>query len=459
MQVFQLHDRNPLLPYPSIVEPLLSVRLRHKKVKAAVETLPIQAFDCTVNIPVADPCDSPNRRQPWLSSIIFNHESKRRTFARSKLNHSVGSTHAASNGMSISPCTPRAQYNSPALSRITTAAAGSILCLRSLEVSDAKHTCALKIGHNQDHNKNKKEFTLGSESERGHRTLRLHFQDPGCKPCESNSRLTTSEHESPPHITSAMDSQEKELQVSGSPVLSAYDSLRGQKVLAIQSKSAPLTPRVHSNVTFQKNQPRVINLCDPAVPPLKLPLDNELRVSNAMNEKDLVISERKLRFSVPKDTYYRVRGSQTERLLRGYIPYPISVANVAYPENASASLVDANVLEPKAPLRSAKSLGSTPRSPVVLSRTIIVPAPPDSARALASQHSQALSKVKDHVVTAEMQLKGILFEAGAVSASVFNPVVCNAVPLYSGAGPKVKTNGISDKIWSRTAKIAAAADK
>jgi hypothetical protein len=178
----------------------------------------------------------------------------------------------------------------------------------------------------------------------------------------------------------------------------------------------------------------------------------------------MVISERKLRFSIPNETYYRVRGSQTQRFIKGYIPYPISVANVAYPEAASASFADssAGILEPKAPPRSAKSVGSTPRSPVVLSRTVFIPAPPrasQSPRAAVSQSSQLSPKAKDHIVTAEMQMKGILFEAGAVSASMFNPIVGNTAPLYSGAGPKVKITGISDKVWSRTAKVAAAADK
>jgi hypothetical protein len=114
----------------------------------------------------------------------------------------------------------------------------------------------------------------------------------------------------------------------------------------------------------------------------------------------------------------------------------------------------AGLFEPMAPSRSAKSIGSTPRSPMVLSRTVFLPAPLESPARVAQS-----SQPKDHIVTAEMQLKGILIEAGAVSATMFNPVIGNVAPLYSGAGPKVKSTGISDKVWSRTAKVAAAADK
>jgi hypothetical protein len=193
-------------------------------------------------------------------------------------------------------------------------------------------------------------------------------------------------------------------------------------------------------------------------------LDDNLHVSNTADQKEHMISERKLRFSVPSDTFYRVRGSQTQRIIKGYIPYPIAVANVAYPKDASALFPDPTVriLEPKAPPRSAKSVGSTPRSSVILSKTVFIPAPlyaSESPRTSVSQVSQLSSKAKDHIVTAEMQMKGILFEAGAVSATMFKPNFVNAAPLYSGSGPKVKTTTISDKVWSRTAKVAAAADK
>ena len=458
MQVFRLQDHNPLLPYPGIADASMPAHLKQKKAKVAVEPLHVQAFDCAFDIPPVDPLGSPGRRQPWLSSVLFNHESKRRSFARSKLNHTVGYTQAAGNGMLLSPHTPRAQQNSPAVSRISTAGIGSVISLRSI-AAEPKPACAPKPGHSEAEEKNAKEGASGSVSERSHRRLRLHFQDPRHHTIDSASGVTTCEPEVLLPVASFAESRERDLQISGSPTLSAYDSVRGRNVLVVQSKSAPLTPRAPGNSARQRSHPRVINLCDPVVPPLKLPSD-DMRVSQATKDKDVVISERRLQFSIPNDTYYRIRGSQTQRLLRGYVPYPIAVANVAYPDNSCPMFPDASagLFEPMAPSRSAKSIGSTPRSPVVLSRTVFLPAPQESPARVA-QSSQPPSNAKDHVVTAEMQLKGILIEAGAVSATMFNPVIGNVAPLYSGAGPKVKSTGISDKVWSRTAKVAAAADK
>jgi hypothetical protein len=442
MQVVHLHDHNPLHPFPAISEASVHASSGINKVKVPVEPLTVQSFAYAFDITAADPLGSPNKRQPWLSSVLFSHESKRRSFARSKLNHSVGASLATGKIGSMSPRSPHPQYNSPAMSRVTTAGVDIGIAMRSFE----PRAGAVRSG-SHDAKENEKETASGYVSDRSHRTPRLHFQD-SIYSANADVRVILP-------TTSVVSTKEKDLQVVEFPALSSYEPSNGKGSLYVQSKALAMAPRAPCNTSQQKM--RAVNLCDPVVPPLKLPLD-ELCAPGSFKGKDAVVTERKLRFSIPSDTYYQIRGSQSQRLVRSFAPYPISFANVSYPEKASSFLSEANpgnggCQEPRAPARSVKSTGNTPRSPVVLSRTVFVPAQPSMTQ---SAHP---ARPKDHIVTAEMQMKGILIEAGAVSGSIFDPVVVNAVPMFSGTGPKAKSTIIGDKVWSKTAKNAAAADK
>lgn len=453
MQV-RLHDHNPLHPFPAISEASAHVSSGINKVKVPVEPLTVQSFAYAFDITAADPLGSPSKRQPWLSSVMFSHESKRRSFARSKLNHSVGA--ATSKIGSTSPRSPHPQYNSPAMSRVTTAGVDFGVAMRSLE----PRAGAVRSGWH-DAKESEKEPASGSVSDRSHRTPRLHFQDY-VHSANADKGLATYDVRVLLPTTSVVNTKEKDLQVVEVPALSSYEPSNGKGSLYVQSKALAMAPRAPCNTSQQKLRAVMpVNLCDPVVPPLKLPLD-ELCAPGSFKGKDDVMTERKLRFSIPSETYYRIRGSQSQRLVRGFAPYPMSFANVSYPEKASSFLSEAangGCHEPRAPARSVKSTGYTPRSPVVVSRTVFVPAPPEARTASMTQTAH-LTRPKDHIVTAEMQMKGILIEAGAVSASLFDPVVVNAVPMFSGTGPKAKsTVFISDKVWSKTAKNAAAADK
>jgi hypothetical protein len=450
MPVVLHHDHNPLHPFPAIAESSAPTSLGIKRAKLPVELLPVQEFDYAFDVPPVDPFGSPNRRQPWLSSILFSHESKMRSFARSKLNHQVSTSYAPGKEGSSSPRSARLPYNSPSTSRVTTAGLDVVISARSLEPNYAAvRSCGPNVAQQTD-----QETTSGSLSDRSRRTPRIHFQDSKCLANEDKDTTKSDLKVLMPN-TSVLDSKDKDLQVLDSPALSSYAACNGKPLLLVHSKTLPMTPRAPRNSANKSTRPNVINLCDPVVPPLKLPMD-DLFVSKSVTNNDGIISERKLRFSVPNDTYYRVRGSQSQRQLRGFVPYPISVANVAYPESGLPLFPEASFgfVEPKAPPRSAKSTGNTPRSPVVLSRTVFVPSPPE-ARAASARTPRA----KDHIITAEMQMKGMLIEACSVSASLFEPVVGNAAPMYSGSGPKAKSTGIGDKVWSRTAKNAAAGDK
>jgi hypothetical protein len=445
-QVFHLHDPNPLLPFPSIPDPDANVSPKRAKVKMTVEPLHVQAFNYAFSAASVEQAESPSRRQPWLSSVLFSHDSKRRTFARSKLNHSTSSAHASDRTGPATPRSPRAQFNTPAASRVATAAVQSVLSLRSL------------VGpHPQS--ENGKEPALSSKPEK--KVVRMNFLGPGHNSIEEKKAVKIPEasgFDLPLPLTSASEPKEKDLQIVDLPSLSSYRTSSGQGALFIQSKTLPMTPRGSNPPANVKKQPPIINLCDPVVPPLKLPTDS-LNVSKSNGDRSAAISERKLRFSIPNDTYYRIHGSESERSVRGYVPYPISVANMEYP-SLSAEGADESQAEPKSrsffsPSRPAKSSGGTPRSPMVLTRTVIVPASSAEARA----QSAPWPKAKDHIVTAEMQLKGILIDASTVSASLCDGVVGNVPPMYSGVGPKVKTSCIGDKVWSRTARNAAAVDK
>lgn len=454
-QVFHLHDPNPLLPFPSIPDPDANVSPKRAKVKMTVEPLHVQAFDYAFSASSVEQAGSPSRRQPWLSSVLFSHDSKRRTFARSKLNHSTGSAHASDRTGPATPRSPRAQFNTPAASRVATAAVQSVLSLRSLEWEVPKAAGGFRP-HPQS--ENGKEPALSSKPEK--KVVRMNFLGPGHNSIEETKSVKIAEVSGldlPQPLTSASEPKEKDLQIVDLPSLSSYRTSSGQGALFIQSKTLPMTPRGSNPPANVRKQPPIINLCDPVVPPLRLPTDN-LNVSKSHGDRDAAVSERKLRFSIPNDTYYRIHGSQSERSARGYVPYPISVANMEYP-SLSAEGTDESQ-EPKSrlffsPSRPAKSSGGTPRSPMVLSRTVIVPAPSAEARA----QSAPWPKAKDHIVTAEMQLKGILIDASTVSASLCDGVVGNVPPMYSGVGPKVKTSCIGDKVWSRTARNAAAVDK
>jgi len=471
MQVLHVHDQNPMHPFPSIANaaPTMpwgkaqpSTPLRDKKVKVTYELLPVPASEHPFDIPSRDQLGSPTKRQPWLSSIMFSHETKRRTFARSKLNHSDSTSSnrpLSGKAASAMPRSPRAHQNTPAISRISTAAVDTVLSLRAFTTLEPSVDSFSKSGFPDLAKENRKEPNVGSVSDRSHRALRFQFPDAVLNLPEDNVLKVKSAGaavvdpfflpKAPPPSASIGDAKDKDLQISDAPMLSSYEVSSGQGALFMQGKTPPITLRVPG---FQRNRPPVINLCDPAVPPLKLPLDDH-HVSKLNNDKDPVLSERKLRFSKPNDTYYHVRGSQTERLLRGFVPYPIAVANVAYPLEASPFLSEVNVgfPEPKAPPRSAKSSGSTPRSPL-MARTVCVPASQEAPKTAPAAQP---AKPKDHIVTAEMQMKGILIEAGVVSVSLFDPAFDQSAPLYVGAGPKAKaSSGISDKVWSKTLKNA-----
>jgi hypothetical protein len=458
MQVLHLHDQNPMHPFPSIAHAAPSTPLRDKKVKVAVELLPLPASEHPFDIPSRDQLGSPARRQPWLSSIMFSHESKRRIFARSKLNHCDSTTSRPLSGKAA-PRSPRAQQNTPAISRISTAAVDTVLSLRALRTLEPNISNIASSAFPDVAKENRKEPAAGFVSDRSHRALRFQFPDTMLNWQEQVNvdkvkSVAVVNLRAPLSSASVGDLKDKDLQVLDAPVLNFYEVSNGQGALFMQGKTPPITPRVPG---YQKYRPPVINLCDPAVPPLKLPLDGH-QVCRSNDGKDPVLSERKLRFSKPNDTYYQVRGSQTERLLRAFVPYPIAVANVAYALEASPFVSEVNVgfPEPKAPPRSAKSSGSTPRSPM-MSRTVFQPSSQEAPSASAAQPAKSPKPKdhKDHIVTAEMQMKGILIDAGAVSVSLFDPAFDHATPLYVGAGPKSKaSNGISDKVWSRTLKNA-----
>jgi hypothetical protein len=259
---------------------------------------------------------------------------------------------------------------------------------------------------------------------------------------------------------SFVDSAEKDLQLVNFPTLSSYLLSNGQESLFIKSKAAELTPRAPYNSANSRNYPPTINLCDPVVPPLKLPVDtiDELR---DVNQKNIIVSERKLRFSVPSDTFYRIRGNQTQRTCRGYIPYPLSVSNVSYPMEAAPLVpkMKSGHYEPRAPMRSTKPTGNTPRSPASLSRTVFIPANQETVAASATQVIES-PKPKFTGITSDMQVKGMLVAASLpVSACLLDPNSVNCSPLYVGSGPVSKASAIGDKMWSKTAKIAAASDK
>jgi hypothetical protein len=453
-QVFHLHDPNPLLPFPSISDPNANASPKRAKVKMTVEPLQVQAFDYAFNASCIDQAGSPGRRQPWLSSVLFSHDSKRRTFARSKLNHSTSSAHASDRTGPTTPRSPRAQFNTPAASRVATAVVQSALSLRSLEWESPKAAGGFRA-HPQS--ENGKEPASSSKPEK--KVVRMSVLGPGHISIEETKAVKIAEASGldlPLPIPSSSQPKEKDLQIVDLPSLSSYRPSSGQGALFIQSKTLPMTPRSSnssSNVRKQPNQPPIINLCDPVVPPLRLPSDN-LDILKADRGSFAAVSERKLRFSIPNDTYYRIRGSESERSAQkngGYVPYPISITNMEYSGAGSSLLAEATF----SPSRPAKSLDGTPRSPMVLSRTVIAPAPAADARA----QSAPWPKAKDHIVTAEMQLKGILIDASTVSASLCDGVVGNVPPMYSGAGPKVKSTCIGDKVWSRTGRNAAALDK
>jgi hypothetical protein len=455
-QFFHLHDFDPLRPFPSISDPSANVSPKRARVKAIVEVLHVQAFDYAFDASSADQHGSPNRRQPWLSSVLFSHDSKRRTFARSKLNHSASNAHALDKSGAVTPRSPRVQFNSPAASRVTTAGVQTALSLRSLEWEGPKAARS----YPQLMADSRKEAASSAIVEK--KVLRLHFHEPihdsneitmlakSATTCEQAALLASS-------VASESKEKDKDLQIVDLPALSSYAPSSGLGALFIQSKALPMTPRGSNSSSNVRKQPPVINLCDPIVPPLKLQSD-DLKVSKTISDRDAVVSERKLRFAVPNDTYYRIRGSQSERSSRSYVPYPISIANMAYSGKDFLKGFEANdgSQESKSPSRPAKSSGGTPRSPVVLSRTLFVPAPPVDTRAQSAPRPRA----NDHIVTAEMQLKGILIDAGAVTASLCDCTRGNAPPMYSGAVPKTKNStSIGDKMWSRTARNAAAADK